>query len=392
MKILFINSVVDYGSTGKLVRDIANASKQAGHDVLVAYGRYPQENSEDTFYFGSKISTYWHVLMTRLLGRHGLHSSLETKKLIKVIDEYNPEVIHLHNLHGYYLNVRMLFNYLKTRPQTKILWTLHDCWSFSGSSAYFSYSGCKVWDKGCVECNTTREYPESLGFSNQKYNFNWKKEAFSNINNLTILTPSDWLKQLTEQTFLNSYKIKRIYNGIDLQVFRPLKNESNSTEINLLGVANIWEKRKGLDDFIELSKRLPEDYKITLIGLSKQQCEGLPSSIKGITRTENVSELVEYYSNADIYLNLSQEETMGLTTVEALACGTPVIVYDQTAVPEIVGDEVGLVVKANDIDLLATSIQNFDFVRYSSEACREYSFKFSKEKMIENYLKEIEKL
>lgn len=385
MRILFINSVYKYGSTGRLVHDLKESMKGLGHEVLVAYGRHKQETDEDAFYFGSNLSSMGHLLATRLMGNHGLHSTRKTKRLIKVIKEFKPDVIHLHNLHGYYLNVPLLFDFLK-KIDVPVVWTLHDCWSVSGSAAYFDFDGCKVWDEGCVECNNTKTYPEVWLFPNQKKNFAWKREVFTSLDNLTIITVSDWLKELMETTFLNKYEIKRIYNGIDLETFVPKMEELNNDKIKLLGVANKWEERKGLNDFIALSKTLAPNYEITLIGLSKDQISELPSNIIGIQRTDSIQDLVQYYQKSNLYLNLSVEETMGLTTVEALACGTPAIVYDKTAVPEVINAYSGIVVEANDIASLKAVIEAFDFEAYTIDNCRERALGFAQYVMIENYI------
>ena len=385
MKILYINSVYQYGSTGRLVKELMEAAKGQGHDVLCVYGRHFQGDIEDTYYIGSKVESAYHVLMTRLFGRHGMHSTNATKKLIKKIETFQPDTIHLHNLHGYYLNVPMLMSYLKT-INVKIIWTLHDTWTVSGSAAYFDYNGCKLWDEGCVINNVTNEYPHVWFFPNQKRNFKWKQESFSGFDNLHIITVSDWLKDLIMTTFLKSYKITRIYNGIDLNLFQPKEKEVSNKKIKILGVANIWEERKGLKDFIKLSKVLPSNYEITLIGLSENQIKDLPKNIIGITRTSSLEELVKYYQDTNLYLNLSVEETMGLTTVEALACGTPCIVYDKTAVPEIVDPKSGIIVPANDIDQLLKVIETFDYKKYSRNHARNRAKMFSLQQMYSNNL------
>src|SRR5690554_56181 len=385
MKLLFINSVYQYGSTGRLVKTLKEAAENKGHEVLVAYGRHKQNESEDTFYFGDHVSSFWHLLMTRLFGRHGLHSKRKTKQLIKRIEDFKPDVIHIHNVHGYYLNVPMLFKYLKT-IDSKIIWTHHDCWAFSGSGAYFDYDGCEVWDEGCVINKSTKTYPQVWLKPNQERNFKWKKEVFTSLEHIYIITVSDWLKDLMNLTFFNKYEIQRIYNGIDLGTFVPKTNNNQSKTKKLLGVANMWEARKGLDDFVALSKVLPKEYEITLIGLSEKQINELPLNIKGISRTDSIDKLVKYYQEADLYLNLSVEETMGLTTVESLACGTPAIVYDKTAVPEIVDEKSGVIVKANDIDALRETILNFDITDNTIDNCRQRALYFKKEIMVKNHL------
>lgn len=326
MKIAFINSVVDFGSTGKIVRSLANALKEEGHEVLICYGRNYRGSDADTFYFGSDLDMKIHGVMTRLFGRHGLHSRKQTKLLIDKLDSYNPDVIHLHNIHGYYLNYPMLFEYLK-KANIKVLWTLHDAWSFSGSSAYFDYHGCKVWEDGCVVCNSTQDYPEVKGLSRQKKNFSLKKKCFSGLNDLTIITPSQWLNCLASKTFLSQYPIITIHNGIDTGIFKPITTPSTNS-FKILGVANIWEKRKGLDDFIKLRSLLDVRYEITLVGLSSAQIKDLPQGIKGIERTSSVEELVMLYSNANVYVNPTYEDNYPTTNLESLACHTAVVAYD----------------------------------------------------------------
>lgn len=364
MKILFINSVVDYGSTGRIVRNLANALKEQGNEVLIAYGRIPSQNQTDTFYFGDKIATYTHVAMTRAFGRHGLHSTRATKRLIARIDSFNPDVIHLHNLHGYYLNVPMLINYLKNR-NTKILWTLHDAWTVSGSSAYFDFNGCKTWDEGCVECNSTRDYPEALLFKRQKQNFAWKKEVFSGFNDLTFITPSQWLKDLLMTTFLKKYPIEVVHNGIDITEFKPGISEVSGNRM-VLGVSNDWETRKGLQDIIELSKTLDCRYRITLVGLSEAQVKVLPNTITGIQRTQNIGELVKLYQDAFVFINPTYEDNYPTTNLEALACHTPVIAYDTGGNKEVANAPYMNIIEQGNVEKLKETIENLEDISFNS--------------------------
>lgn len=387
MKIAFINSVVDYGSTGKIVRDCANGAKEQGHEVLICYGRNLSQNTTDTFYFGSKIGMLWHYGMSRFLGRHAYHSSLKTRQLIKRLETFNPDVVHLHNLHGYYLNVPMLMAYLKHKPALKIVMTLHDCWWLSGSSAYYSYAGCKVWDKGCAQVNDALQYPINQWGLRQYENLNDKISMLTQLANLHLVTPSQWLYDECQKSYLQAFPTTVIYNGIDLTQFAPAQHQRGALQpIKLLGVANIWEARKGLEDFIQLSKKLDNTYALTLIGLSDQQIATLPQNIHGIARTSNLEELVTHYQNSDLYLNLSYEETLGMTTVEALACGTPAIVYDQTAVPEVVDSKSGVIVKAGNLDRVYNEIISFDFDAHTPQACVQRSQLFEKQIMVKNYL------
>ena len=307
MRIMFINSVVDYGSTGRIVRDIANVLKSQGHTVKIAYGRHEKEGAEDAVFIGDQWSTYFHVLMTRLFGNAGLHSKKSTNRLIAEIKEFQPDIIHLHNLHGYYIHVPMLMKFLKTYP-AKYVWTLHDAWAISGGTAHFNYLGCEKWDDGCVITKDPKDYPAAWLFPNQKRNFKWKKDTFSHIPNLTLVSPSNWLKNLCDQSYLKQYEHIVIPNGIDLETFKIKDVPSKlTTEFHdkfvILGVASVWEKRKGLDYFVELSEKLDDNYCIVLIGVDDKLAKSLPKNIKAIKRTNNIGELADYYNLADVFVN-----------------------------------------------------------------------------------------
>ena len=340
---MFINSVVDFGSTGKIVRDLANGLKLQGHEVLIIFGRHEAKANVDTFNVSDKFQSLIHLTMTRYFGRHGLHSNKASQSIINKIIEFEPDVIHLHNLHGYFMNVPMLLDFLKDKD-IKILWTLHDAWLISGSSAYFDFNGCKKWEQGCVECNSTLDYPKVTGIKRQDKNFAWKKSKLSKLKNLTFITPSYWLKDMLSQTFLDRFPCEVVHNGIDLNVFKPTSNEAlNSKYKNkkiVLGVSNKWEPRKGLNDFIELSKILSEAYVIVLIGLTEKEILALPEGIVGISRTSDANELAAYYSLAHALVNPTYEDNYPTTNLEALACGTRVIAYDTGGNKEVPGIEI----------------------------------------------------
>lgn len=386
MKVLFVNSVCDYGSTGKIVRDLANGLKKQGHDVLICYGRHQAKDDTDTFYIGDKVATYNHVLMTRLFNRHGLHSNRATRKLIQKIETYQPDIIHLHNIHGYYLNVKMLFDALKNY-EGKIYWTFHDCWPISGSSAYFDYNGCKKWDEGCVECNSTRDYPEALFIKRQKQNFKWKKQSFSGFTNLTLITPSAWLKDLLAQSFLAGYPCEVIHNGINTQLFKPTEDakltEKYQNKRVFLGVASIWEQRKGLEDFIKLNAMISDEEKIVLIGLSEEQLKTLPASMDGVLRTDSAEQLAAYYTLAHRFLNPTYEDNYPTTNVEALCCHTPIIAYDTGGNKEVATEPYMTIVPKGDVSVLYQAIKSdskvcfddFDHLKYDSSLFVEKTLK-----------------
>lgn len=337
-RILFINSVCN-GSTGTICKNLYKAAQEAGHTCCIAYGRGDAPEGFNTIKIGNQLDTYLHVLKARLFDASGFGSKKATKSFIKQIEKFKPDVIHLHNIHGYYVNIEILFNYLKQHPEIKKIWTLHDCWSFTGHCAYYTYAKCEKWQTGCNgNCPNKKEYPQTI-LSNIKSNFNKKREIFSGVENMILVTPSKWLKKEVEKSYLKDYPIEVINNGVDTNVFRPIpSNIKQQYGIEdkkvILGVASVWDKRKGLDTFIELSKKLDNQYQFVLIGLNKKQIEQLPTSIIGISRTENVQELVKWYSAADIYFNPTLEDNYPTTNLESIACGTPVITFNTGGSPE----------------------------------------------------------
>ena len=337
-RILFINSVCN-GSTGTICKNLYKAAKDAGHTCCIAYGRGDAPEGFNTIKIGNQLDIYLHVLKARLFDASGFGSKKATKDLIKQIEEFKPDVIHLHNIHGYYVNIEILFNYLKQHPEIKKIWTLHDCWSFTGHCAYYTYAKCDKWQICCNgNCPNKKEYPQTV-FSNIKSNFNKKKEIFSNVENMILVTPSKWLKDEVGKSYLKDYPIEVINNGVDINVFKPtLSHIKQQYGIEnkkvILGVASVWDKRKGLDTFIELSKELDDQYQIVLIGLNKKQIEQLHNNIIGISRTENVQELVKWYSAADVYFNPTLEDNYPTTNLEAIACGTPVVTFNTGGSPE----------------------------------------------------------
>lgn len=333
MKVLMINSVCGIRSTGRICTDIAELLEGKGYECKIAYGRedVPEKYQKYAVKIGNNLSVRLDALKSRCLDNAGFNSRLATKKFIKWVEEYNPDVIHLHNLHGYYLNIEILFKYLKTCGK-KIVWTMHDCWAFTGHCAYFDSIGCNKWEKGCEYCLQKKKYPQSLLLDKSKLNYQKKRELFTNVSNMIIVTPSRWLANLISRSFLKQYEIQVIPNGIDVNIFQPMRSDLREryalqNKQILLGVASTWNRYKGLNDFIELSKHLEEQYQIVLIGVSKAQLKMLPPQVIGIERTNNVKELAQWYSTADVFLNLTYEDNYPTVNLEAQACGTPVITY-----------------------------------------------------------------
>lgn len=363
MKILLINSVCGIGSTGKICGAIAKEYEKKGYEVKIAYGRdaqVPEEYRKYAVQIGNSTEVKMHALKSKLWDAHGLGSKKATKEFLEWATKYNPDELWLHNIHGYYIHYELLFDWIKSRPKMKVYWTLHDCWAFTGHCAYFSYVGCEKWKSGCGVCPQLKEYPSSLGVDNSDKNFQRKKKAFLGVKDMTLITPSKWLASLVKESFLGQYPIKVSYNTIDHNIFKPTPGNFREkygikNKKVVLGVASVWEPRKGLDDFLQLSSMLSDDYAIVLIGLSKKQCENLPKNVIGIERTNNQEELAMIYTTADVFVNPSKEETFGMTTVEALACGATPIVYKGTACEEIVDMYGGIAVNM-DINSLYKAI------------------------------------
>lgn len=332
MKVLMINSVCGVGSTGRICTDIADMLIEQGHECKIAYGRntVPEKYKDISYKIGSDLSVKINGVKARLFDNEGFNARKATKKLICWIKEYNPDVIHLHNLHGYYLNVKILFDYLKTCGK-KIIWTLHDCWSFTGHCSYFTLVKCEQWQTHCSYCPQKKFYPKAY-FSHAERNFRLKKNTFCGVPNLTVVTPSKWLAGLVKQSFFKDYPVEVINNGIDLTVFKPTESDFRekyglSDKKIILGVANVWEKRKGFDDFLQLARLIDDDYRIVLVGVNDKQLKMLPSNVIGIQRTNSVVELAQIYTAADVLFNPTYEDNYPTVNLEAQACGTPVITY-----------------------------------------------------------------
>jgi putative colanic acid biosynthesis glycosyltransferase len=382
LKVLQINTVCGTGSTGRIATDIHNILLEQGHESYIAYGRGESVNCNTAIKIGSKTDLYVHGAMTRIFDNHGFASKKATKEFIKEVEELNPDIIHLHNIHGYYINVEILFNYLK-KSNKPVVWTLHDCWAFTGHCAYFDYVGCDKWKTACYKCPQKKNYPASIFIDNSKQNYLKKKELFTGIKNMTIVTPSNWLANLVKQSFLKECPVKVINNGIDLDVFRPTESDFREKfnikdKFLILGVANIWDKRKGFEHFTEFSQKLKQDEVIVMVGLTQKQKENLPNKIIGITRTNNLQELVEIYSCADVFINTTLEDNFPTVNLEALACGIPVITHKVGGSPETLDESCGFIVEKRNMEILISKIQEIKTKdkAFYSKACIDRAITF----------------
>lgn len=383
MKVLMINSVCGIRSTGRICTDLAVELEKQGHEMKIAYGResVPEQYQRFAVRIGTDLDVKLHGLRARAFDAMGFGSKSATKKFIEWVKEYDPDVIHLHNIHGYYINIEILFEYLKTCGK-RIIWTLHDCWAFTGHSAYCDAIDCARWKTGCSNCQQRETYPKSLK-DNSTINWQKKKECFNDVPNLTIVTPSNWLKSLVQESFLKDYHTVVIHNGIDTDVFKPTESdfrEKNHLEnkMIILGVAAIWEKRKGLEDFIKLSRMLDEQYVIILVGLNEDQQKNLPDNLIPINVDNNVGKLIKLYSSADVFVNPTYEDNYPTVNLEAISCGTPVVTYNTGGSSES-ADCFGAAVPKGDIKALYSAIKSTDRLRLVNN--------FDKSYMISEYMK-----
>ena len=362
MKLLQINDSVNTGSTGRIAEDIGRITIAGRHQSFIAYGRECHKSLSNIVKIGGKLTIFLHLIISRLCDLHGFGSAFATVIFISKLKKISPDIIHLHNIHGYYLNVKILFNYLKLSGKP-LIWTLHDCWPFTGHCSYFDAVNCYKWEVECNSCPNLKGYPSSWFWDNSKDNYYRKRMLFSAHRNLTIITPSEWLAGHISKSFLKEYPVKVIHNGVDLSIFKPITDKSLLRRYNIpdqpyiIGVASVWDERKGMMDFYKVRHHLPLHISIVLVGLNKKQLAGLPDGITGIPRTENIHDLAALYSAANVFVNPTYIDNFPTTNLEALACGTPVITYKTGGSPEAIDERTGFVLDQGDIMGIVTAIR-----------------------------------
>lgn len=394
MKTVLINSC-NFGSTGNIMLEIAETAENGGYTAAVCYPQ-SRDNSrkqkEKDFIIGTRFSRNIHLMLAEITGLNGCFSYCSTLKLLKKLDKFKPDIIHLHNLHNCYINLSMLFKYIK-KHNIKTVWTLHDCWAFTGHCPHFDIAECAKWKTGCYSCPQYKDYPKSL-FDNSKIMYRLKKKWFTGVENMTIVTPSEWLASLVKESYLKDYPVKVINNGIDLNVFKPTESDFRKkyaleNKYIVLGVAFGWGRRKGLDVFIELEKRLDkEKYKIVLVGTDDNIDKLLPENIISIHRTQNQTELAEIYTAADVFANPTREENYPTVNMEALACGTPVVTFNTGGSPEMLDETCGAAVAKDDNDAMYNEIIRICEAKpYSMEACIKKAKGFDKNEKFGEYIR-----
>lgn len=352
MILLQINTTANTASTGRIAEDIGQVAMADGAESYIAYGQGARPSQSNLIQIGNERDLKLHGLKTRLLDRHGFGSKAATKRFVAQLDELQPDIVHMHNLHGYYLNIEILFNYFAKRG-TPLIWTFHDSWPFTGHCTFFEHYGCEKWKIQCHDCPNSKGYPSSWWLDQSRRNFADKKKLFNSVEKLTIITPSKWLAALVRQSFLKQHDIRVIHNGVALDRFFPhpqaegfRKKLGLGNRKVILGVASVWDERKGLADFIKISDQLSADKVIVLVGLSKTQIAALPENgrIVGLARTESIEELAMLYTLASVFVNPTYLDNFPNTNIESLACGTPVVTYRTGGSIEAVAEGCGYVV------------------------------------------------
>lgn len=387
MKVVQINATCGSGSTGKICVAISRLLSEKGIENYILYS-----SGRSDYALGikcaSKLYTKYQALKSHVFGNYGFNSHIATKKIISELERIQPDIVHLHNIHGHDCNLAMLFRYFRTRPNMRLLWTFHDCWAFTAYCPNFDMVDCSKWKTGCKKCPQKKFY--SFFFDRSEEVHRRKIEAFSGVN-LTIITPSQWLAGLVKRSFLKDYPVKVINNGIDLSVFKPTPSNFRQKynccgKIIVLGVAFAWGERKGLDVFIQMAAELDDRFQIVLVGTSNKTDRLLPENIISIHRTADQVELAEIYTAADVFVNPTREESFGLVNAEAIACGTPVITFQTGGSPEIIDASCGKVVNKNDTHAMLEAIVDFAEGRLTGAACINRAQKFSNTDRYEEYI------
>ncbi len=385
MKIVQINAVCGSGSTGKICAAVSDILSAKGIENYILYGSGSSSHPAGVKYasVGKAASA-----AARLSGNWGFEGRAATEKLLAQLDRIQPDVVHLHNLHQHGCHLGMLFDWLR-RHQTKVFWTFHDCWAFTGYCTYFDSCDCSKWQTRCTDCPQRRTY--SQFFDRSARWFDLKKALFEQTE-ITVVTPSQWLKNVFLQSPMSGgHPVRVINNGIDLGVFSPaeedvLREYHDQGKYIVLGVAAGWEDRKGLRDFLSLSERLDDRFLIVLAGDTKTE---LPSkdNMLAVGRTDTAVALARLYSAADVFVNPTREDNFPTVNIEALACGTPVLTYPTGGSPEIIDATCGNVVPRGDVQALAAEIERVCVNQpYAAEACVHRAARYDQHKKFQEYV------
>lgn len=388
MKVLQINSIYPVKSTGRIVKELEEVQLQNGIEPYIAAG-WSTVKKDNVYVIGSDFYNKLSILKTRLFGKHGFYNRTATKKLLKWIDKVRPDVIHLHNIHGHYINIRLLFEYIK-KHDIPVVWTLHDCWSFTGHCAHFDFVGCDKWKTGCGACPMQKSYPISLFFDRSAESFKDKKALFNSVDKMTLVTPSGWLKGLCEQSYIGKYPIEVLHNGIDTDVFAPCESSLKAelgieNKFVILGIVNSFSGYKGGKDFLRLSEMLGDDEVIVLLSLDVPKSE-IPHNIIPLPATSDDRRIAQVYSMADVFVNPTLQDNFPTVNIEAISCGTPVVTYNTGGAAESQSGKTGLKVARGDTEGLYKAIRRVRNGEFSSADCRERALEFKKKDCYQKYI------
>lgn len=400
-KLLQINPVLRQStSTGRIMREIGELAMSHGWESYLAYS-YGRDgkmaSTSHTVPVGGKWDVAFHGFITRLFDRHGLCSASATKDFISQIDRLDPDIVHIHNIHGYFLNYRLLFNYLASSGR-KVIWTVHDCWLYTGHCYYYSAAGCSRWQNGCGHCPQRGEFPRSWLIDRSARNYSDKRAAFTSLapGNFVIVPVSEWIRSEMASSFLKDCEFRVIHNGIDLDVFSPAAPAAARARYGLgngplyLGLASIWLREKGLPDFMRMASMLRPDERIILVGrMPEGDIKRLPTNITYVPRTSDVAELASLYSAASAFVNPTWQDNYPTVNLEAQACGTPVVTYNTGGSPESLTPQTGRVVAQGDVEGLLSAARDFASADRGSlrDACRSHALaSFAKADRYSDYL------
>lgn len=404
--LLQINPVLRVNtSTGRIMQEIGELAMQHGWRSCIAYskGRDGIKSCQsEVIPVGNKWSTIWHGLETRLFDRHGLASNEATRLFVKQIQELKPNVIHIHNIHGYFLNYQILFDFL-AQSNIPVVWTVHDCWLYTGHCYYYSYAGCNKWQTGCGHCPQKKEFPASWLIDRSHQNYEDKKQAFTSLplDQLTIVPVSEWIREEMQYSFFRNNQFHVIHNGINTNIFNIYNPEQVKQKYGLngkhilLGVASIWSREKGFDDCIQMADLLHPDEMLVLVGVRPEQQKKLKKNMLGIPRTENIHQLAELYAAADAFINPTWQDNYPTVNLEAIACGTPVVTYRTGGSIEAITDQTGFIVPQGNVKemLEAARLISQRGKAYYQQPCRTYALEnFRKEDRYQDYLDLYDKL
>lgn len=388
MRVAHINVEWNTGGPGTIAHDICEVSLKNGIECLAAYGRGEADLEYESFKIDTKVEVALHAGVSRILSNEGEGSFWATKRLIKRLDIFKPDIIHLHTLLGHYLNHKLLFDYIR-KNDIQTVWTIHDCSPFTGHCINFDRVKCEKWKKQCEECPLSKDYPYSLVFDTSKKVYNKRKALYGDLKNLHLVVPSNWMERIVKESFLKNLDISVINNGINLSNFCRVNTDNRERynldgKIVLLAVAFNWTEMKGWKLLNELAELLDEQFALVVIGNKDES--NMNDKIISIPATDKKEELIKWYSSADIFINPTLGDNFPTVNIEALSCGLPVVTCNTGGSPEIAGNEMGKIVYSNTAEEFCDKIIMCVKEGYNPEDCHLYAKKYDKNICYKKYI------